>query len=400
MSVADTQEREGVAARGVWEVRVADDLEEASLRKTTEFLRRFTPAGVDPVWSVDYFKWKLGERNPAGRGLLTCAVAGGDVVGVTSLTPKRIWFRRTMLIGAEIGDTYTHPDFLRASTHREGSPPIAHGHSTDHRTSEYLSRSIFGRLVSDTRARAIDRGMRLIYGTPNQLSRPGYEKRLNFRSHPTHHNQTFVRPTAQGVLGRYRRLRRGSWMLHRGEQMFGALTRALTVIQAGGRYALARLERSSGELDELWDRLKGQREFSLVRDRLYFQHRFFDHPLANYVVHTASRDGRIHGVMVTRVMKTGLGKRYCGIADWLVDASHARLFPLLLAHVIRAHDREPLDGFQLWCAPQGGERLMLHRLGFIRVGEAPIIFFQNAEGHDVLHTCPSLDFTLASSDNI
>ena len=385
-----------------WDVRVADDLDEAFLGQMMDFLRLYMPAGADPVWSTDYFKWKLGDCNPAGRGFLTCAVAGERVVGVTSITPKRFWCRGKVVIGAEIGDTFTHPDYLkkRTAVTRDKRLRDSDLKSSDPRNADYVQHSIFGRLVTETKARALEQGIRLIYGTPNRLSRPGYEKHLNFLSHPTHHNMTFIRPTARGIAQRHWLLRRASWALSGAEGVFAALTRALTRVGVGRNYVIERLERSTTALDELWDRVKGERAFSLVRDRAYFHHRFFEHPLARYTVYTASRHGRLEGVFVTRIMVTSWGKRYCSVADWCLEGSSPGLFAVMLAHAIQEYDRRQLDGFQLWCPLQGDYPSILRWLGFVRVCESPIIFFQNEEGHEVLHGCRTLDFTLASSDNV
>ncbi len=383
-----------------WEVRALDDLPEVWLKKLVEFLRRVAPGGVESPWSVECFRWKLGESNPAGRGFLTCAVAGGEVVGVTSLTLKRIWFRNQVVRGAEIGDLYTHPAFLRVSAHRESRAGGRSDFSGELRKSEYLQRSILGRLARDTLHRASEGGIPLLYGTPNKLARPGLEKRLGFLTHPTHRNHRFVRPTAWGLAGRYPGLRPASGALGGCEAVLEKLIRALAVFRAGRRYRLGHLDQPSHRLDEIWDRLKGQRDFSLVRDQKYFQHRFFAHPVATYRLHTASDHGQLCGVMVTRVMRTRTGRRYVCIADWLVEASQPQLFPWLLTHAIHECDWRHLDGFQLWYGLPGAYAPMLRQLGFIRMSESPIIFLQNTQGNAVLHACPTLDFTLASSDNV
>lgn len=375
-----------------WEVQVLDSLPEAWLKKLVDFLQRVAPAGPESPWSVECFRWKLGESNPAGRGFLTCAVAGGEVVGVTSLTLKRIWFRNQTVIGAEIGDLYTHPAFLRVSAHRESRG--------GDRKSGYLRRSVLGRLASESLRRASARGIDLLYGTPNKLAKPGLEKHLGFLTHPTHRNYRFVRPTAWGLAGRVPGLRPASGILSGCETALEKLTRALTTLRTGRRYRLDLLDQPSQRFNELWDRLKGRREFSLVRDQLYFQHRFFAHPAATYRIHAASDQEELRGVMVTRRMRTRSGKRLLCVADWLVDASQPQLFPWLLTHAIHECDWNHLDGFELWCGSPAVYAAALRQLGFIRISESPVIFLQNVQGTAALNAGPDLDFTLASSDNV
>lgn len=383
---------------GSWQVRVGDELDEQLLRQVVAFVQRFTPEGADPVWSADYFRWKLGDGNPAGRGWLTCAVSGDEVVGLTTVTPKRLWIDGAVVAGAEIGDTYTHPAFLRQRPDARERGAGRRPRSLEDRKSAYVSRSIFGRLVTETRARAEASGVGVIYGTPNHLSRPGYEKWLDFTRHPTHRNSRFVRPTARGLVSRYRWLRPAAWALSRTERALSALSRRQAMRQRS--YVFGRLEQPSGALDELWDRLKGQRLFSMVRDQAYVRHRFFEHPLARYEIHTAAHQGRLCGILVTRVMSVSRGKRYGYVADWLVDAAHEPLFPRLLAQALCAQQPADLDGIQLWCGSSDAERFALRRLGFVRVDESPVILFQNEPGRAVASRCPALDFTLASSDNI
>lgn len=369
-----------------WETVVLDELEETMLAKTVAFLSGFTPAGSDPVWSLDSLKWKLGEGNPAGRGFLTCAVSEGKVVGVVSATRKRLWIKGSEVPGAEVGDTYTHPDFVRRRP-ASGEPP------------DFLKHSIFGRLATETRIRAMNGGVRVLYGTPNANARPGWEKRLGYRVHPLMDNRSFIRPTARGLANRMGWGAGAAFSL--GEGLVEPLLQAIwKAIRRFGRYSVEPMTQADGDLDRLWDRLKGQHPFSLVRDRAYFQHRFFDPPLGRYQMLRISKNRRLEGVMAARVFSTPWGKRYCCLADWLVDESKAPLFPLLAAHLVREHRRSPIDGFYLWCGNHRNLRTALRRIGFFRSSASPVIFYQDSEGKKLTEECGDLDFTLGSSDNV
>lgn len=395
--------RAELSAAGAWDAVSLDDLHEPLLQKAVEFLQGFTPPHAEmPLWSVEYFKWKLGDSNPAGKGFLTCALAQGRVVGTVSVVLKRLWYNRHGVIGAEIGDTYTHPDFLKRPKERDAARPMSWPAASLDETSRDMRKSnIFSRLANDTRARALDAGIRTIYGTPNALARPGWVKRLQFKIHPTHDNRTFIRPTMAGLVRTRARLRPLSPLLALGEGAFEGMTFARWELQRmRGGYAIETMYRPTDELDALWHRLKDQHLFSLVRDRRYLQHRFFDHPLAHYVVYRASRGRQIQGVMVIRVLTMPWGKRYCSIADWFLDERQPHLFSLLLAHAVHQHRHAPIDGFYLWCGPHPAFRHALRWLGFVRAAPSPIIFYDSEEGRQFLEQCHDLDFTLASSDNI
>jgi len=381
-----------------WQVQAFDQLEESDLQRMMAFLRRFMAPEADPAWSIESFRWKLGESNPAGRGFLTCAMVNDEVIGVTSVTSKRLWFRRQVIRGAEIGDTFTHPAFLRKGNRRERilSPHI----SPEEQRAAYVRHSVFGRLVSETRMRALKAGVRLVYGTPNMSSLRGYEKRLQFLSHPTHRNHTFVRPTVRGLSKRYAIGQMLAWPLRGGEWFFDRLTACRLACDVRGRYTVERFEHASSEFDELWDRVREQREFALVRDRAYVHHRFFASPIAAYRVYGARVDGQLCGMMVSRIVTRPGGKRYCYIADWVIDERQPHLFAWLVTHTLLDHDRTDIDAYHLWCGPQRQRHTVLRWLGFVPTSSSPVIFFQNDDGNAVMQECPVLDFTLASSDNV
>ena len=86
------------------------------INKAAAFLEReFRAADADPIWSVEYFQWKLGPSNPAGRGYLSLAILDDEVVGVVSLTKKRLLINGRHVVGGEVGDTYTSARVRRGS---------------------------------------------------------------------------------------------------------------------------------------------------------------------------------------------------------------------------------------------------------------------------------------------
>ena len=96
-------------------------------------------------------------------------------------------------MAGEVGDTYTSPLVLKY-----GRPLAAGGISQSEKS--YKSRSVFGHLISETVKCAFLDNLKLIYGTPNTKSYPGYTKHLNFITHEKYSNTTYYRPRAQLVL--------------------------------------------------------------------------------------------------------------------------------------------------------------------------------------------------------
>ena len=119
----------------VWHVVNDDKLGQVDL--VVDFLMgEYCPTDSDPIWSAEYFRWKLGAANPAGTGYLTLAVAGGKVVGTVSLTRKRLLIGGKEYHGGEVGDSYSS-----ANMRRGGQP--AELSSGDNDKNSYINKSIF-----------------------------------------------------------------------------------------------------------------------------------------------------------------------------------------------------------------------------------------------------------------
>jgi len=387
-----------------WDVVILDDLNANLLQKVSDFLSSFLPEGADPVWSSEYFKWKL-HRNPAGRGFLSCAVNGDEVVGTASITLKRIWYDGRVVVGGETGDTYSHPDFRKRKKNR--SPSTRPKSPTSQ--AEYLKKSIFGRLVYENTSRAFRDGVQIIYGTPNENSRLGYEKRLNFKSHPVK-DKSLYRPSALGICTNQKATFFFNTLL--GRFVYGMIENLEWLIesiifqywkkrQKNLGYSVEKADKATADFDQLWETCKHEKEFSLVRDRLYFQHRFVDNPLVEYNIYECRKDGVLCGAMVTRICSLSREKKYCYIADWLFDESREFIFPIMLAHAIHDNYLKDIHAFVVWAGETMAHISDFCKFGFFSTStRIPIIFYLSNKGKKIIETQSCLDFTIASSDNI
>ncbi len=387
-----------------WKIVILDDLQDELLAKCVSFLSSFVPEGGDPVWSAESFRWKL-QRNPAGLGFMLCVVLGDDVVGTNSITLKRVWCGGRELLAGEAGDIYVSPKVRptkRARSQPDEGPDLRSAKDA------YIEKSLSGKLRHEDTVRALKSGVDLIYGTPNQAAMPGW-LRLGYGVHPVEQT-SLIRPTAKALESA-----RGLRFLFDnpvGRVLSAVLTGAERCVESVhywywvlfGKvkgYQIEELDGPTEELDALWEKCKDQAPFSLIRDRAYFRHRFFENPIGNYRVFRTLKNGDICGVMVTRTKRVASGKKYCYIADWLLECTHPGLCQVMLAHAIHNNYATDVSGFVTWTNELLPYLRVFRKFGFIRSSaKVPVIFYPTRIGKELLDDRIVMDFTMASSDNI
>jgi GNAT superfamily N-acetyltransferase len=374
----------------LWDVVADDDI--AFAGETAAFLGQFCPPEADPVWSEEYFRWKLGDANPAGTGFCTLARHDGKVIGSTTITRKRIWLGDRVEIGGEIGDTYTDADYRR-----QGQAAVKYP-GQDSETA-YLNRSVFGRLVAETRARAEAAGLGLIYGTPNANSLPGYHNRLGFPEYVTQVTENFHRPTVGGIAERFSLPRASLPLLVPFDRLCSLVGDALSRIQAPG-FDVAPFDGDDAEIDALWDRTKHDLPFSLVRDAQWFRYRFQAHPLNTYEMFQVRRGPDLAALLVTRTFVTMRGRPYMYIADWLAGKNEGNALKRALNAALRRVTPATIDGVLLWAEQGSDMAAQARRSGFLARGKSSLIFADTAAARELAQRAPRLEFSIAFSDNV
>lgn len=363
-----------------------DDLQ--LMDKAVAFLQgEFCPSDADPVWSVEYFRWKLGPANPAGAGYVSLAMLDDKVVGIVSLTRKRLLINGKPVAGGEVGDTYTSARVRRAV------PAVPS--TLDPDPASFVNRSIFGRLASDARARAEADGVRVIYGTPNANAYPGWTKRLGYFDFQAYDNQSFSRPTWRMFIKRYPGLALAKSVIRASENALIAVHAALSRAANGG-LVFGLQSPGEEEIEALWERVKPSEGFSLVRDGEYWRHRYLEHPLARYVLFGVRRQGVLVGVVAIRLAAIAGGKPVLSIVEWMMEEDIS--FGFLLTQTLDACKSWEIDSFNFWTNAAGQEAKAARRSLFVRRGRVPIIFADTVEGREVGAMKNSVYFYLGSAD--
>jgi GNAT superfamily N-acetyltransferase len=209
--------------------------------------------------SDDEFAWWF-DRNPAGEGIVSLAVDGGEIVGVAAMS-----FFRTALDGSEA---------------RLAIPVNV---ATDPR---YRGQGVFSTLELENEAAAAAAGSPVTVTFPNGASYPIFMSRLGWTDLPR--LRLWARPLRAAAVARY--------VLRRPGELGGLRP---PDDAASGNHALdvRPVSRFGKEMDELGQRAAAGYGHHFLRDAEYFNWRYLDSP-RDYRCFGAFRRGKLAGVAV------------------------------------------------------------------------------------------------------
>jgi hypothetical protein len=322
---------------------------------------------VDPLWSIEHFRWKL-EGDPTGPGVLSWATVDGIVRACLTVAPRRMWWNGRSVRAGELGDGYTAPAYRGDGLARgcvQFYVVAATGVESLPATGALACGSLFTRLVGLCIEASRRTGMEFVYGTPNQNSCPSLVRWSGFVPHPV--------PLES--------LERAPDQVTDNPPARSDLPESLTP--------------DDPRLDALWWRLRAGSSFGPVRDSAYFRHRFGANPLASYRIIGISDHKGLRGVLVTRAHTVVPGRRDICLADWLCKAGD---LPRLVTHVLTA-ERHRTDLFTAWAGARSSGASVLRSLGFRRSWTQNLVFHRSPVSNEIL-TAHQLSFTISASDNI
>lgn len=248
----------------------------------------------------DYYYWKL-KNNPFLPGEIWLAESDGAIVGSASITPKPMMVNGEQLLGAESGDTFTHPDFQR--------------------------RGIFARLLTAAIESSYERGIRFVYGFPNTQSLPAAVKRTPYHVASLGLYSTVRVLDAKALLPeRLARLPLFSETVNAGIKAISLSARirrdeGVTVIDAFPE-----------DFDSLWDRTAADYDIAVVKKRDYLTWRYFENPRPYLVLLARDRSGNVTGYLVAARM-TAERAAVIRVADYLTVRDDGATFKKLTAHL-------------------------------------------------------------------
>lgn len=219
-----------------------------------------------------HYRW-LYRENPHGKALTWLAIhrKSNDIIGCTSIFPKKLWVRDNIILGSVGGDTFVDTRFRRKGIAKE------------------LHRVSLRKMV--------EAGIKLQYGFPNQANFGAFLKAGSF--HPGNFREMRVILTSQPIIEK----------LHLGEtvsfRLSGLADRILSF------FIKSRLSKSRNpetnlkeilKFDARFDRLMEEviPSFNIcgVRDRNALNWRYFKNPLKTHTILSYEEQGDIHGFSI------------------------------------------------------------------------------------------------------
>ena len=269
------------------------------------------------------FTWWF-DRNPAGEGIVSLAVDGGDVVGVAAMS-----FFRTRLNGVEQ---------LLA---------IPVNVATD---SRYRGQGVFSTLEQENEQAAADSGSPLTVTFPNAKSHPIFVRRLGWTDLPR--LRLWARPLRVSGVVRYLLGRPGE---HGGMRPHDRTQRMLHGLEVRA------VERFGEGFDELGRRAVAGYGSHFSRDAAYFNWRYLESP-RDYRCFGAHRGDELAGVAVVgHTFKHGVSAGF--LADLVAPPDDAVAVRALVTRAV-TEVKGGADALVLLPPPSKVQRRALVRAGF------------------------------------
>jgi hypothetical protein len=357
-----------------WKTYSDDALD--NVAAVSSFLQsNFCQNDADAMWSTEYFQWKLGSQNPAGPGYLTIALENDKVAATVSLTKKLSLINGEEIIAGEVGDTYT-----LIAINRKSHPETLS--SIDPDPKSFLNRSMFGRLASDTRARAESDDVNIIFGTPNKSAYPGWVKRLNYYESPLINLRAYTQPGVSYIIKRFSFLKIFSHFLEFLNTFILLIQRLAINMFEGRSCQIYRKLPSNTELDLLWQKTRVSDSFSLIRNSRYWEYRYIRHPLVKYDIFSIIDAGNLSGIVVCRVHNAGEGRICLSIVEWMLDENIS--FRWLLSNILTEYQNNTFYTVSYWADEDSREAKAGRILLFIPRSKIPVIFANNEIANNLL----------------
>ena len=320
----------------------------------------------------EYYEWKL-YKNPVLHGEMWLAEVGNKIVGMKSITPKRMRVLGEILDAAEVGDTFTHPNYQR--------------------------QGIFTTLVKAEREHGLDNRMKLIYGTPNQNALPGWLKQ-NYAQIPINLHR-LVKPVypKQLIETKLHFSPLASILCPLIEISSRAVFKISTIGMTKRDVFISQESSFPNDIDTLWEQASKDYEVIIVRTRDYLQWRYITNPDTYSILTARNKSGATSGYMVTKLTSSG-DKKTGFVVDFLTIEDDPNIFSNLLAVSLEEFFQKKVNFVHVWTVKGSFYYKILLKFGFFPYDRVTLICYKNEIVDELLNKARKWHFTIGDSDNI
>lgn len=356
-----------------WNYRKAN---ESDYERIAQFRRNFIELTIS-CYSSQYYYWKF-IINPIKCGQLWIAESEDNIVGIKSVTTKMMVAFGDLIVAGEMGDSFTIPEFRGCG--------------------------IFTVLSKTTRDKAIEQGVSFVYNTPNNNSRPLYEKNLNHSkinslsivnmTRPLNYRLTFEEKYGKGFL-----IYLSSIFLKVASETLYKI-----VVSNGVRDKIKvnLVTAFPKDISDLWINESQNYDIAIVRDFEYLEWRYVK-SIDKYIIMVARNEvDEIQGYIVGKVneLEVHLKSRVGVVVDFLVRQNKPKIFDILLTSLLEHFKREKVIKVSTWSIHKSLYYNSFKKFGFLSHGKTPVLCFNNEAGNRIGGGNYKWHFTIGDSDNV
>ncbi|MDP4681123.1 MAG: GNAT family N-acetyltransferase [Cyclobacteriaceae bacterium] len=334
------------------------------------FKKQYT--GQSRYGTMGSFYWKI-FKNPHMEGFVNLIKDRSKIVACTSITPKSLLVNNKLIPAAEIGDTYTDI--------------------------EYQGKGLFSTLINQSREEANELGIKFVYGTPNNQSLPGYQKRANFDVVESIDVRSL---RFQVIVDKVLRKKGGWFLANLGNLAFGFFVRVYnTWLNLKSPLESFIIVEEKLELppdwNNFWAKASAEWDFIFNKDFDSMFWRYMQSP-DKYKLLVLRSNLDMVGFCVCRFVSDVSGTNIV-ISDFLTLREHSESLKSAIRHLISLGLEKEVKSISLWCEAKSPYFLVFRSSGFLNVSSIPLITHKDA----FLEHLKSIErphFVMGDSDNI
>ena len=370
-----------------WHIVKLNPPSKLQCKKFAHFMRhqKKNPSGY-PLEKDSIPDWKL-RKNKTNKGFLSLMITNKEkkIISSCSVTPKKIWDGENLLLGGEIGDTFTDKEFQR--------------------------KGMFKNLVHATTEISQNSGLDIIYGLPNHLSLPGYLKKLNFKIKENIYLQSCTLILNTKILVKklkrdndnyiYNRIKNIIFSFLSISQIWHFILKLSTKNLINVNLEIKFENTFTEDYNLLWEEVRNGIFFAHVRDSSYLNWRFCDSPF-DFKILSVRKKGILKGYLIFLIdPNQNKNKiRRLQIIDWIFNPVDFKSVGVsLLKTVVKFSLANNIDVISSYRSENSPIQLPWNRFGFIHSSRSkPMIIHNNKIGSKIIDNQIAWHFTLADTD--